>query len=90
VVLLLALVVAGLTPLASLQPPDPTWFAGLWDDGDFDNVVLLIDGIAADLPTPPAPPQTAAKVVATIHQREPAKRALTAVASALSRAPPQV
>src|SRR5438132_12319955 len=22
------------------DPPDPTWFAGLWDDDDYDDVVL--------------------------------------------------
>jgi len=36
VTLLLVLIVAGLTPLAWLHPPDPTWFAGLWDNADFD------------------------------------------------------
>lgn len=35
---LLVLVLAGLTPLARLSPPDPTWFAGLWDDGGFQRV----------------------------------------------------
>ena len=39
--LLLVLVLASLTPLARLSPPDPTWFAGFWDDGDYDDVILL-------------------------------------------------
>ncbi len=42
VALLLVLVVAGLTPLAKASPPDPTWVAGFWDNGDYDDVVLLI------------------------------------------------
>ena len=87
VALLLALMVAGLTPLAWLHPLDPTWFAGFWDDGDFDDVVLVICGIAAELPTLPAPPCIASEVVATI--RLSAKPALPAVASAFSRAPPR-
>ena len=41
VALLLVLVVAGLTPLAKASPPDPTWVAGFWDNGDYDDVVLL-------------------------------------------------
>ena len=90
VALVLALVLAGLTPLARLGPPDPTWFAGFWDDGDYDDVVLLICGTAAALPEPPAPPGATREVVATIDPSEPAKPALAAVASALSRAPPRV
>ena len=90
VALLLALVLAGLTPLARLSPPDPTWFAGFWDDGDYDDVVLLICGAAAALPEPPAPPCATREVVATIDPSERAKPALAFVASALSRAPPRV
>src|SRR5437762_4061493 len=58
VALLLVLVLASLTPLARLSPPDPTWFAGFWDDGDYDNIVLLICGTAAPprgRPPRPAP-----------------------------------
>jgi len=90
VALLLALMLAGLTPLARLNPPDPTWFAGFWDNGDFDDVVLLICGIAANLPTPPARPRATREVVATVHLSEPTKPALAAIASASSRAPPRV
>jgi len=89
VALLLALMVAGLTPLAQLHPIDPTWFAGFWDDGDFDDVVLIICGIAAELPALPAPPRIARAVVATVRLSEPAKPAFPAVASAFSRAPPR-
>ena len=38
--LLVALLVA-LTPLAYASPPDPTYISGLWDDGDYDDVVIL-------------------------------------------------
>lgn len=89
VTLLLVLTVAGLTPLAWLHPPDPTWFAGLWDNADFDDVVLFIYSIAADLPAPPAGLRTAGDVVALIYLSAPAKPALAA-ASAPSRAPPHV
>jgi hypothetical protein len=28
--------------LAYASPPDPTWIAGLWDDADYDDVVILV------------------------------------------------
>jgi hypothetical protein len=39
--LLLGAVVA-LGPLGYATPPDPTWIAGFWDDGDYDDVITLI------------------------------------------------
>ena len=41
VVVLVAALLA-LVPAAYADPPDPTWIGGYWDDGDFDNVVILI------------------------------------------------
>jgi hypothetical protein len=35
-------VLAVLSPLAHASPPDPTWIAGLWDDGDHDDAVVLV------------------------------------------------
>jgi len=90
VALLLALVLSVLTPLARLSPPDPTWFGGFWDNGDFDDVILLICGVAADLPSPPAPPRATSEVVAVIDRGEPAKLALATVTSPFSRAPPRI
>ena len=42
IVLLLLLVVAALTPMAYASPPDPSWIKGVYDDGDFDDVVMLV------------------------------------------------
>jgi hypothetical protein len=43
---LLAAVLAGATvalvPLAHATPPDQTWQSGVYDDADFDDVVLLV------------------------------------------------
>ena len=39
---LLAAVVLALAALAHASPPDPTWIAGLYDNADFDDVVLKI------------------------------------------------
>lgn len=50
VALLLLGALAALSPLAYASPPDPTWIAGLYDDGDSDAVVLLVVDGVSDLP----------------------------------------
>ena len=42
--ILVAVALVTLVPLAHSTPPDPSWIPGLYDDGDFDNVVLAITG----------------------------------------------
>jgi hypothetical protein len=44
---LLLLLVAGLTPLAYASPPDPSWIRGIYDDDDYDNVIVMITSTAA-------------------------------------------
>ncbi len=39
---ILVSVLLTLPVLAYVSPPDPTWIAGLWDDADYDDVVILI------------------------------------------------
>ena len=40
--------VGTLLPLAHASPPDPSWIAGYWDDGDHDDVVaFLADGLGS-------------------------------------------
>ena len=41
-----------LVPLAHASPPDPQWIAGIYDAGDFDEVVWAL--IDADTVCPPA------------------------------------
>ncbi len=38
--LLLLLGLSGLTPLAYASPPDPSWVRGIYDDADYDDVVV--------------------------------------------------
>ena len=45
---------AVLTALAYASPPDPSWIKGIYDDGDFDNVVVLITSATAHC-APPVP-----------------------------------
>jgi hypothetical protein len=40
--LVLVSVLAVSTPLALASPPDPTWIGGMYDDADFDDVVILL------------------------------------------------
>ena len=39
---LLAVLVLTLTPLAHAGPPDQTWLSGFYDNGDYDDVVVLV------------------------------------------------
>ena len=50
--LLPALVV--LTPLAYASPPDPVWISGFFDEGDHDDVVVLVVSTGAALDPFPA------------------------------------
>ena len=47
-----------LTSLGHASPPDPTWIAGLYDDGDHDDVVLDVTGAMA------VPPAVSPQIVA--------------------------
>jgi hypothetical protein len=33
---------AVLVPLAQASPPDPTYLAGIWDNADYDDIVILV------------------------------------------------
>ncbi len=44
---LLILVLGALVPMAFASPPDQSWLGGLYDNDDFDNVVLLARSTAA-------------------------------------------
>jgi hypothetical protein len=52
--LLLAAVWVLVRPLAAASPPDPTWIAGVYDDGDLDDAVLLAGSLVgvSDAPGP--------------------------------------
>ena len=54
IVLVVALVSPALTTLAHIDPPDPTWIGGYWDDDDFDNAVDSILHTCAVEPGSPA------------------------------------
>ena len=39
--------ILALTPLAQASPPDETWIGGLFDDDDYDNVVVSVTASVA-------------------------------------------
>ncbi len=39
---LLLMAISVITPLAYASPPDPSWVQGIYDDADFDDVVVFI------------------------------------------------
>ena len=44
--LVLITALAFLTPAALASPADPTWIPGIYDDGDYDDVVLLATSLS--------------------------------------------
>ena len=65
-----ALVSPALTTLAHIDPPDPTWIGGYWDDDDFDSVVDSILEACALEPGAPAdvgPPRALAARLGTLE-----------------------
>ena len=46
--LFLVALMSSLTPLAHASPPDQHWLGGLYDNADYDDVVLAVaDGVAS-------------------------------------------
>jgi hypothetical protein len=89
--LLSLLVVSGfvtIVPLAHGSPPDPTWVAGLYDDGDHDDVVLAITTASA---LPSVEPTAVSRATLSILRAvlfEPARIQSSCRISPVDRAPP--
>jgi hypothetical protein len=89
VVLLLAGVMMTITPLAYAAPPDQTWIPGLYDNADYDDVVLFVTA-GAELVEQPSPHDpglilTVVEVVPLDDERSPAA---LAPSTHSARAPP--
>jgi hypothetical protein len=86
--LLLVLVIAGLAPATYADPPDPSWLGGYWDDDDFDDVIILLNGTVAIVQTlvlHAAPP---GEVVALVHTADAITIPPAVDETASPRAPP--
>jgi len=90
VFVLLATIVP-LTPMAYASPPDPVWVKGYFDDGDFDDVVVLLTSAGAAFDACPVGDLQPVLVVLTAV-RAPATSRLIAgpPLSTEARAPPAV
>jgi len=87
--LLVVAAMMSLAVLAHASPPDPDWIGGFWDNGDYDDVVLLVTsglGAADSHSTDEARPVVlvGALVSAPAENRLPARPRL----STATRAPP--
>src|SRR5262245_26465980 len=52
IALILGVALVTIVPACHASPPDPSWIGGLYDNGDFDDVVLLItSNLGASEPT---------------------------------------
>jgi hypothetical protein len=87
--LVLIVTALALTPAAYASPPDPTWIAGLYDNADFDDVVLFItSGLGGVQPSLTWSPRVVALVVGVVPSVEISVPTSVSVASGPSRAPP--
>jgi hypothetical protein len=86
--LVAAVLLTALVPVAYATPPDPTWIAGYWDDGDFDSAVLfLVSACAVAVsPAPDAAPHWGE--LTGIDVSQPCGARVTSRAAASPRAPP--
>jgi hypothetical protein len=78
-----------LTPLAYASPPDPSWIRGVYDDGDSDDVVLLVtSGGGAVEPFPLDDIHPAQMASARVYRPDEESKSAPTLFSNPSRAPP--
>ena len=87
--LCLVAAILALAPAAHASPPDQTWIAGLYDNADFDDVVLLITSAPGAIqPSTVWSLRPVASVVGLVTPMDTEPRPLGPPSPALSRAPP--
>src|SRR2546428_2356707 len=85
----LVAVVLALAPAAHASPPDQSWIPGLYDDADFDDVVLLItSNVGTIQPSTVWSLCPVASVAGLVNPFDTEPRPLCPLSSTLSRAPP--
>jgi len=85
----LVAVVLALAPAAHASPPDQSWIPGLYDNADFDDVVLLItSNFGAIQPSIVWSSRPVAPAVGLITPMDTEPRPLSPLSSVLGRAPP--
>ena len=85
----LVAVVLALAPAAHASPPDQSWIPGLYDNADFDDVVLLItSNLGAIQPLLVWSSRSVAPAVGLVTPPNPGPRPQFPLSSVLGRAPP--
>ncbi len=78
-----------LTPLAQASPPDPSWIKGVYDDDDFDNVVVSVTSAVSTVELAPLLGLLPAQIVlGFVTVAEEGQALLGSLAVFQGRAPP--
>jgi hypothetical protein len=89
VVLLVVGAIASLALLAYASPPDPGWIAGFWDNGDYDDVVLLVTSAVGTADShPPYVTVSAPVVIASVSSPDESVLSARPLSSWNTRGPP--
>jgi hypothetical protein len=87
--LLLVGLMTALAPLAQASPPDQTWLAGLYDNADYDDVVLSITSAVSVIESPISPDIGRGQiVVAFVSTGDESLLSTALLSSNATRAPP--
>ncbi len=87
--LCLVAAILALAPAAHASPPDQTWITGLYDNADFDDVILFItSSLGAVQPSLVWSRRIVALVVGFVSPADTAAPVLSSSSSGPSRAPP--
>jgi hypothetical protein len=85
----LIVVVLALAPAAHATPPDPSWIPGLYDNADFDDVILLITSKLGAIQSNIIPSLRPVAFVLGLATPTPTEsRPLRPLSSVFGRAPP--
>ena len=88
VALVLVVLIAALAPAAYADPPDPSWLGGMWDDDDFDNVVVFLLSTYAVVTSALLHERAPGDVVEILPSPEPPAVPFLVADSTSPRAPP--
>ncbi len=87
--LVLVALMSSLTPLAHASPPDQHWLGGLYDNADYDDVVLAIaEGVASVELHPPHDSEIDEATVAVVFPTDERVHAAPRRSPNPPRAPP--
>ena len=86
---MLLLVLGALTPVAYASPLDPSWIGGVYDDADYDDVVVLVmSAVAAVTPSLLAAPSLLPPPVSWVVASELSIPSAPSIGALQARAPP--